>query len=114
MRRISTHVLDTARGRPAASVVVRLERADASGGWRQLSSLTTDQDGRCAELLPEQEPLTEGNYRLAFETADYFAAQGIAALYPRVEITFQVSRGESHFHLPLLLCPNGYTTYRGS
>jgi len=114
MRRISTHVLDTARGRPAASLVVRLERADPSGAWRQLSSLATDQDGRCAELLPDGEPLREGDYRLAFETADYFAAQGGRGLYPRVEITFHVARGESHFHLPLLLAPNGYTTYRGS
>src|SRR5215475_13015603 len=110
MRRISTHVLDTARGKPAASLVVRLERSDSSGTWRQLSSLATDQDGRCSELLPEREPLTEGDYRLAFETSDYFAAHGTAGLYPRVEITFRVSAGESHFHIPLLLCTNAYTT----
>ena len=114
MKRISTHVLDTARGRPAAAMVVRLERAEPSGDWRPLSSLATDQDGRCAELLPEGEPLREGDYRLSFETADYFAAQGAPGLYPRVEITFRVGRDESHFHIPLLLSPHGYTTYRGS
>jgi len=114
MARISTHVLDTARGQPAKDVPVRLERRDTSGNWRLLASARTDQDGRCAELLTEKEALTPGLYRLGFETATYFAARKIDGLYPLVEITFQVRDQESHFHIPLLLSPNGYTTYRGS
>jgi 5-hydroxyisourate hydrolase len=114
MKRISTHVLDTSRGKPAVAVAVQLERADAHGKWIQLSSGRTDQDGRCAQLLPDGTDLVEGNYRMTFETAAYHAAQGMLGLYPIVEITFQVRGGESHFHIPLLLSPNGYTTYRGS
>lgn len=114
MTRISTHVLDTAAGQPAKDVPVRLERRDTSGAWRLLAAARTDQDGRCAQLLPEKEALTPGFYRLGFETATYFAARRLDGLYPLVEITFQVRDGERHFHIPLLLSPNGYTTYRGS
>jgi 5-hydroxyisourate hydrolase len=114
MSRISTHVLDTAKGRPAASVPVRLERQDSSGKWLALGSGKTDSDGRCNQLLPEDETLREGAYRLAFDTATYFAANKQTGLYPVVEITFRVGRNESHFHIPLLLSPNGYTTYRGT
>src|SRR5271165_1375221 len=114
MTRVSTHVLDIASGQPAAGVPVRLERRDASGMWRLLGAARTDQDGRCARLLPEKEALTPGLYRLGFETATYFAARDLDGLYPLVEITFQVRDGEQHFHIPLLLSSNGYTTYRGS
>lgn len=114
MKRISTHILDTASGKPAAAVLVRLERSEPSGNWQRLAAATTDVDGRCAQLLPETEHLTAGTYRLSFNTGDYFAAQGIQSLYPYVEIAFRVGRDESHFHIPLLLSPNGYTTYRGS
>jgi 5-hydroxyisourate hydrolase len=111
---ISTHVLDTARGKPAERVAVRLERQEALGKWRQLAKALTDRDGRSGQLLAEKEALREGLYRLSFETAEYYAAQGVQGLYPVVEITFQVRDAESHFHIPLLLSPNGYTTYRGS
>lgn len=114
MNRISTHVLDTARGKPAANVPVRLERQEPSGTWSLLASAQTDPDGRCSQLLSDNQTLAAGFYRLSFDTANYFAAQKTDALYPRVEITFQVRDGESHFHLPLLLSPNGYTTYRGT
>jgi 5-hydroxyisourate hydrolase len=114
MSRISTHVLDTANGKPAAGVPVRLERQDSSGKWFSLGSGQTDQDGRCAQLLPDGATLTEGVYRLTFDTANYFAKCGVDGLYPAVEILFRVRSGETHFHIPLLLCPNGYTTYRGS
>lgn len=114
LKRISTHVLDTAKGKPAAGVPVRLERQDAPGKWVQVSSGQTDQDGRCTQLLPEGNQFSGGEYRLTFETAAYFKAQGMEGLYPFVEITFQARDGEAHFHIPLLLSPNGYTTYRGS
>jgi 5-hydroxyisourate hydrolase len=114
MNRISTHVLDTARGKPAKDLPVRLERREASGDWRPLASSRTDQDGRCSQLLLDEKLLPAGLYRLTFDTANYFAAENVDGLYPFVEIAFQVRDGESHIHIPLLLSPNGYTTYRGS
>ena len=114
MNRISTHVLDLARGKPAPGVPVRLDRREASGNWFAVTSARTDQDGRCAQLLPQETVLPPGIYRLTFDTATYFAGQKSDGLYPLVEITFQVRDGESQFHIPLLLSPNGYTTYRGS
>ena len=113
MKRISTHILDLMRGRPANDVPLRLERQEVSGNWRILNSERTDQDGRCGQLLPDDE-MSPGLYRLSFDTASYFGSQKISALYPVVEVTFQVRDGESHFHIPLLLSANGYTTYRGS
>lgn len=114
MNRISTHVLDIVRGKPAPAIPLRLEFREPGGPWRHVCSTQTDADGRCFQLLHEDEELAEGLYRLTFDTAAYFGTQGIRGLYPFVEITFQVRNGESHFHIPLLLSPNGYTTYRGS
>lgn len=111
---ITTHVLDTALGKPAAGVPVRLERQDPPGRWRQIASASTDDDGRCSQLLPDAGDLAAGLYRLVFETGKYFEGQNIVGLYPAVEIAFSVRPGESHLHIPLLLSPNGYTTYRGS
>ena len=113
MKRISTHILDLALGRPASDVAVRLEK-DEPSGWRLLASELTDRDGRCSQLLPEREVLSPGIYRLAFETASYYEAQKIDALYPVVEVTFRVRDNDTQVHIPLLLSPNGYTTYRGS
>ncbi len=113
MKRISTHVLDLALGKPASDVAVRLEKHEPSG-WRLLASERTDRDGRCPQLLPEKEVLTPGSYRLAFDTKSYYEAQKIEALYPVVEVTFRFREGETQLHIPLLLSPNGYTTYRGS
>ena len=114
MKRISTHVLDTVQGKPVTNMPVRLERRESAGEWALLGSSRTDGDGRCGQLLPEDETLRAGLYRLAFDTASYHHAQNAEGLYPVVEITFQVKEGESYFHIPLLLSPNGYTTYRGS
>lgn len=114
MTRISTHVLDVALGKPAANVPVRLERRNSSGDWVALSSQQTGADGRCPQWLLPQEPVSPGHYRLHFDTAAYFEAQQTATLYPYIEIVFQVTEGQSEFHLPLLLSPHGYTTYRGS
>jgi len=113
MNRISTHVLDLNRGRPASGVPVQLERREAPGHWRPLQSAHTDQDGRCAQMLPADE-LPPGVYRLVFDTASYFEGLRVDSLYPVVAVTFHVRDGESHFHIPLLLSANGYTTYRGS
>ena len=112
--RISTHVLDTALGKPAARVPVRLEQRAKDDGWLTLGSFHTDTDGRCSQMLAESQALPEGLYRLVFDTGSYYAAQNVPGLYPVVEITFQIRKGEFQFHIPLLLSPNGYTTYRGS
>jgi 5-hydroxyisourate hydrolase len=112
--RISTHVLDVALGQPANDVPVVLERRDEAGHWQLLASAHTDRDGRCLQLLPANEQLTPGVYRLGFDTAAYFGARNLESLYPLVEITFHVREAQQHFHIPLLLSPHGYTTYRGS
>ena len=111
---ISTHILDTATGRPAAGVPVALARAGEGGQWTILARMHTDDDGRCRPLLPAGEPMTPGMYAIRFDTEAYYGAQGIKGLYPYVEITFVVEAGQAHYHIPLLLTANGYTTYRGS
>lgn len=114
MSTISTHVLDTSRGTPAGDVPLRLEREEAPERWKLVGSGRTDQNGRCAQLLAASENLATGNYRLSFDTKSYFAAQKIEGLYPLVQVQFSVRDGDAHFHIPLLLSPNGYTTYRGN
>lgn len=113
MSAITTHVLDTARGRPAEGVPVVLERL-SDGASTVLGSGATDADGRLRDLLPADAPLETGTYRLVFDTAEYFAAHAVEAFYPHVVIDFQVRDGAQHFHVPLLLSPFGYSTYRGS
>ena len=110
---ISTHILDTALGKPAAEVPVSLAQWKSSD-WLQLNGAVTDADGRVKHLLPEGTPLEDGLYRARFDTAAYYEAQGLQGLYPYVEIVFHVSTEQPHYHIPLLLTANGYTTYRGS
>ena len=112
MPSISTHILDTALGRPAAEVALVLERQEAAS-WMQVGRGVTDGDGRCRTLLGNA-ALQVGVYRLRFEIASYFEAQGLSALYPFVEIVFRVADPTQHFHIPLLCTANAYTTYRGS
>jgi 5-hydroxyisourate hydrolase len=114
MTGISTHVLDTAKGTPARDVSVRLERQEGSGQWKTVGSARSGLDGRCGQLIPKGQELSPGTYRLVFDTASYFSAQGVRGLYPIVQVSFSVREGETHFHIPLLLSPHGYTTYRGS
>jgi 5-hydroxyisourate hydrolase len=109
MNGITTHVLDTVLGRPAAGIVVHLE-INQAGRWLVLADGATDADGRCPDLAPEAH---QGIYRLTFETGDYLYRQGRATIYPHIAITFHCS-GEAHYHMPLLLSDNSYTTYRGS
>lgn len=110
---ISTHILDTHRGRPAVGVGVELERDD-NGAWLTLNATHTDADGRVKFLLPEGEEMKPGNYCIRFATGQWYASQQVAGLYPIVEITFTVAPGQAHYHIPLLLTANGYSTYRGS
>ena len=110
--KISAHVLDTALGRPAADLSVRLDVLDA-GAFRSLGAARTDADGRVAELLADL-PLEARVYRVTFETEAYLLATQQEVFYPRVEVVFRVREGEGHYHIPLLLSPFGYSTYRGS
>lgn len=110
---ISTHVLDTSVGRPAAAVAVRLQRFDDSR-WVDVSESATNADGRVAALLPAGEPAAPGTFRLTFDVAAYFAARGRESFYPIVTIDFVVRDASQHYHVPLLLSPFGYSTYRGS
>jgi 5-hydroxyisourate hydrolase len=114
MTGITTHVLDTVRGRPAVGVAVSLAR-HSGDAWAELSTARTDANGRVANLLPTALKHPAGTYRLRFDTGAYFAAQGggVAPFYPVVEIVFEI-RDAEHYHVPLLVSPFGYTTYRGS
>jgi 5-hydroxyisourate hydrolase len=117
MSGVTTHVLDTATGRPAAGVPVALERrrpGTPAGLWEPVVSASTDADGRCGELLPAGIRLDEGAWRLTFDTGAYFRSAGVAGFYPDVTITFEVRDPAQHYHVPLLLSPFGYATYRGS
>jgi 5-hydroxyisourate hydrolase len=114
MSPITTHVLDLSRGRPAAGLDVILERAHGGADWAELARGTTGADGRLTDLLPGAVGITAGTYRLRFATARYFAAQGARGFYPEVLVVFQVEEAADHYHIPLLLSPYGYSTYRGS
>jgi 5-hydroxyisourate hydrolase len=111
MTRITSHVLDTSSGRPASGLSVKLERSAAEGA-ALVAAATTDADGRIRDWVPAGIPA--GRYRLVFETGAWFRAAGRETLYPQVVIEFEVEGGTPHYHLPLLLAPFGYSTYRGS
>jgi len=109
---ITTHVLDTAAGRPGRGIAIELERADGAG-WQRVGAGTTDDDGRLRTLTPTG-PVAAGTYRLRFHTGAYLAASHQAGFFPVVEIQFAVADAAQHYHVPLLLSPYGYSTYRGS
>ena len=113
MSGITTHVLDTSRGRPASGVPVLLE-IRAADGWREIASGETDADGRARQLLPPEAPLQAGTWRLTFGVGTYFEAQGVESFYPEATIVFVIRDTGQHYHVPLLLSPYGYSTYRGS
>ena len=108
MTGVSTHVLDTALGRPAADVPVRLQTPEGV----VIGSGKTNADGRCAEL--SNGTLDAGTYQIFFDTAAYFAASGQEGFYPEVVVTFTLADPQQHHHVPLLLAPFAYSTYRGS
>jgi 5-hydroxyisourate hydrolase len=129
MSAITTHVLDTVLGRPAAGIAVRLEKLEGGGwievssdreppervrsapcSWVEIATGATDADGRCRDLAADA---PTADYRLTFDTGSYFKRLGRASIYPEISITFTCD-GKGHYHLPLLLSDNSYTTYRGS
>jgi 5-hydroxyisourate hydrolase len=109
MATISTHILDTSAGRPAADVALRLDHR-RPGGWLEVSRHTTDADGRVRDVGT----VAAGTYRIRFEVGPYFEQQGASAWFPWVDIVFTVVEDAGHYHVPLLISPFGYTTYRGS
>jgi 5-hydroxyisourate hydrolase len=110
MSTLSTHVLDTSQGRPGAGIAVRLERVSEPAG--PVATGVTDADGRVSQLGTEDLPA--GTYRLTFETRAYFEQSGATAFFPSVTVTFSTAATERHYHVPLLLSPFAYSTYRGS
>ncbi|HEX8472557.1 MAG TPA: hydroxyisourate hydrolase [Pyrinomonadaceae bacterium] len=114
MSAITTHVLDTSRGRPASGLAVVLEMQTDEHDWRIVGRGATDDDGRLRNLLPDDVSLEAATYRLRFDTGGYFSSQNLAGFYPEVAIIFRVHDAAQHYHVPLLLSPFGYSTYRGS
>ena len=114
MSTISTHVLDTALGRPASGVRVILEQLDAKGAVVSLGVGVTDADGRVRDFVPAGNALSTGDYRLRFDTGDYFAANARETFYPSITVDFRIADPSTHFHVPLLVSPFGFSTYRGS
>lgn len=110
---ITTHILDTSRGRPAEGVEVHLSLQDGDR-WVEISRSTTDSDGRVTDLIAPGASLAPGHYRLHFAVGDYFQRLGVAAFFPFAEIVFRVRDSRQHYHVPLILNPFGYSTYRGS
>ena len=111
---ITTHVLDTALGKPAEGIRIALEVQGAGEKWKELAQGTTNGDGRIGDLLPPHIKVERGIYRMVFETASYFRSSGVNGFYPRVEVIFEIRDPAAHYHIPLLLSPYGYSTYRGS
>ncbi|MEE2829561.1 MAG: hydroxyisourate hydrolase [Myxococcota bacterium] len=108
---ITTHILDTSSGQPAAGVPVRLDKMDSD--WVTLAEGRTDEDGRVGDLLAPG-TLSPGVYRVHFDTSAYWASRNCRGFYPYVEVVFEIEQADQHYHVPLLLNPFGYSTYRGS
>lgn len=112
MSQLTTHILDTTKGKPAEGITIVLFQQHEDD-WKQLTIGTTNADGRIPNLLQKDILLEPGVYKMKFETSEYFEKQGIHSFYPFVEIVFTIT-GNEHYHVPLLLNPFGYSTYRGS
>lgn len=113
MSQITTHVLDTTRGKPAAKLPITLFQK-FENGWKEIAGGTTNKDGRIASLLDDAVVLSAGIYRMHFNTGVYFNSNEEQGFYPFVDIVFELDDGGEHYHIPLLLSPYGYSTYRGS
>lgn len=114
MSTLSTHVLDTSLGLPAQDLALTLEQQNPDGNWRELARARTNTDGRVPALLPPGTAMAQGIYRLTFDTAGYFRARKSPGFYPYVQVVFELTSSTDHCHVPLLLSPFGYSTYRGS
>ncbi|MFZ7115224.1 MAG: hydroxyisourate hydrolase [Bacteroidota bacterium] len=112
MSQLTTHILDTSLGKPAKGIRIHLEQ-NLSGKWSLISSGVTNEDGRISDLLAKEIKLAFGIYRMIFDVKPYFEKQNIKSFYPSVTVEFEISE-DSHYHIPLLLNPFGYSTYRGS
>jgi len=108
---VTTHILDTGTGRPASGVKATLE-AESASGWQEIGSGTTDGDGRIKNLGPER--IEAGTYRITFDTGTYFGKQGTETFFPAVTLIFALQHEDQHYHVPLLISPFAYSTYRGS
>ncbi|MFK8048965.1 MAG: hydroxyisourate hydrolase [Halioglobus sp.] len=113
MSQITTHILDTALGRPAAGVTITLYQQSADS-WTEVGSGKTNEDGRIPNLYPKDEVLTAGTYRMHFALNRYFDSMDVPVFYPWAEVVFNIEGDGQHYHIPLLLSPYGYSTYRGS
>ena len=111
---ITTHILDTMRGKPAEGITVVLELRSESETWKEVSRSKTAADGRSDNLLPHTFEVQPGVYRLTFLTAEYFRPLTLESFYPFITVTFLIKDSSAHYHVPLLLSPYGYSTYRGS
>ena len=114
MNTLSTHVLDTSVGKPAEGIAIVLEVQEPDGRWKQLAQGTTNADGRVADFLGKSQPVPQGLYRMSFATAAYFQRRQTKSFYPYVHVTFELTSEAEHYHVPLLLSPFGFSTYRGS
>ena len=114
MSTVSTHILDTTRGLPATDVMVDFFMLRADGIQKKISSNMTDINGRVGALIAQNTKLNRGTYKLKFNTDSYFKTMGIQAFYPYIEVVFNIFNSDQHYHIPLLLSPYGFTTYRGS
>ncbi len=114
MSTISTHILDTSRGAPASGVAISLEMQNTDESWTELSHAWTDDDGRVKPFFLVEQPLPGGTYRLSFDTEGYFSGLGVENFYPQVIVIFKIDDTNQHYHVPLLISPYGYSTYRGS
>ena len=110
MSQLTSHILDTAKGKPASGITAILYHG-GNDEWKEMSRKVTNHDGRITDLV--RDPLEYGIYKIRFETKDYFDRDRVTTFYPYVEIVFEINSGE-HYHIPLLLSPFGYSTYRGS
>jgi 5-hydroxyisourate hydrolase len=113
MSQVTTHILDLALGKPAEGILVLLEKPGQKGKWLAFSKGTSNKDGRVTDLLKKDKLLKAGNYRLTFDTGAYFKKQNVKCFYPLIQIVFEIA-DENTYHVPLLLSPFGYSTYRGS
>lgn len=110
---LSVHVLNLTTGAPSAGITVVLEKKNGDN-WMKLNSAVTSQNGRISALYPTGQKIQPGDYRVTFKTGDYYAAQHEETFFPEIPVIFHIAKADEHYHVPLLLSPYGYSTYRGN